>query len=196
MLARCLPFRKFYCVIQMERVLNCSSSIVCDRLQQSGFPDLLNNEQQLRKDGVVALVLTCLSKALQSGAHPALARQLLNNIRTSSFLQRHVVLYLLTMPTEISAPKLRSFKQPIKVSSDFRFIYVAMFLLTKKLFDQTLLRYSHKPVVLLVTLAIVARCIPYAELSFYCVLHQVVSQRGYFCGKRLALLLIQFWILF
>jgi len=86
-------------------------------IQNNGFYDALDDDNLLQKQESVSAVITCINRALQcESASKAAKLQLLNNIRTSAFLSRHINLYFSNMMTESSNAKLRSYKQPIKVS--------------------------------------------------------------------------------
>src|SRR6218665_1711141 len=100
-----------------EELLNIIST------ERSGFPHALEDQPLMKKPDCMAAILAVINTALKSTNNPHAAILLLNKIRASSFLKHGLPDYINAMQMEISAPKLRGFRQPIK---DTLFLFKAL----------------------------------------------------------------------
>ena len=83
-------------------------------LQVSGFLDALEDDQLLAKPDCVVKMLSVIALALQSQTNTASTTYLLNTIRTSALLTRHLIPFFTRMPAEHSMQRQRTFRRAIK----------------------------------------------------------------------------------
>ena len=82
--------------------------------QQSGFPNVLKDEQLLKKPDWMAAILATIAQALKCEDNPAATMLLLNILRSSQFIGTPLSMYFAGMQLESHGPRQRLCRQAIK----------------------------------------------------------------------------------